>query len=74
MEQQIAQLENEKTNTVAFIAHLNHTITSSTAHIEHTNQILLENKTTIKKLSNLVDDVHEQTKGMYTSTEKFSLS
>ncbi|MGG0657724.1 methyl-accepting chemotaxis protein [Rummeliibacillus pycnus] len=74
MENQITELEEEKTKTIEFIEHLNHTITSSTAHIEHTNEILLENNSTVKKLSHLVDDVHEQTKGMYTTTEKFSLS
>lgn len=74
MKEQITGLESEKLNTMAFIENLNHTITSSTAHIEHTNEILLENKSTISKLSNLVDDVHEQTKGMYNTTEKFSLS
>jgi len=51
MEQQITKLEQEKTKTIEFIEYLNHTITSSTAHIEHTNQILLENKSTVKKLS-----------------------
>lgn len=74
MEEQITGLESEKTNTMTFIENLNHTITNSTAHIEQTNQLLLENKTTITRLSNLVDDVHDQTIGMYTSTEKFSLS
>lgn len=74
MEEQITKLESEKTNTMVFIENLNHTITNSTVHIENTNQLLLENKTTITRLSNLVDDVHDQTIGMYTSTEKFSLS